>query len=87
MATRQQQPRATREQRVVLPTAPKEEELKLGTSSSWGRNHLKLLGVDFYIKRRIDLNRVLRVKESDWSPELRARTKPLHLFDLIYPRN
>ena len=47
MATRQQQPRAAREPRVVLPTAPKEEEIKLGTASSWDRDHLKLLGVDF----------------------------------------
>lgn len=71
MATRQQQPRAAKEQRVVLPTAPKEEEFKLGTASSWNRNHLNLLGVDFALNRRIDLNRVLKVKESDWSSELR----------------
>jgi hypothetical protein len=72
MATRQQQPRAAKEQQVVLPTAPKEEEFKFGTASSWNRNHLKLLGVDFPLNRRIDLNRVLKVRESDWSPELRA---------------
>jgi hypothetical protein len=77
MATRQQQPRAARDPRVVLPTAPKEEEAKLGTASSWGRDHLKLLGVDFYMKRRIDLNRVLKVRESDWSLELRARMASL----------
>jgi hypothetical protein len=71
MATRQQQPRAAKEQRVVLPTAPKEEEFKFGTASSWNRNHLNLLGVDFPLNRRIDLNRVLKVKESDWSSELR----------------
>ena len=78
MATRQRSWRVAREQRVVLPTALKEEEVKLKTACSWGRNHLKLLGVDFYLKRRIDLNRVLRVKESEWSPELRARTSILH---------
>jgi hypothetical protein len=74
MATRQQQPRAAKEQRVVLPTAPKEEEFKFGTASSWNRNHLKLLGVDFSLNRRIDLNCVLKVSELDWSPELREST-------------
>jgi hypothetical protein len=80
MATRQQQPRVAKE-RVVLPTAPKEEELKLGTASSWGRDHLKLLGVDFYMKRRIDLNHILRVRESDWPPGVQERTdSPLPLI-------
>jgi hypothetical protein len=59
--------------REVLPTAPKEEEVKFGSANTWGREQLKLLGVDFYMQRRIDLNRVLNVKESEWSPELRAR--------------
>ena len=74
MATRQQPPRAAREQRVVLPTAPKEEEDKFGSSNTWGREELKLLNVHVEWNRRIDLNdRVLKVKESEWSPELRAR--------------
>jgi len=59
--------------REVLPTAPKEEEVKLGPASSWGRAQLRLLGVNFYMKQRIDLNQVLRVRESEWSSELRAR--------------
>jgi hypothetical protein len=63
--------------REVLPTAPKEEDVKFGSANTWGREQLKLLGVDFYMQRRIDLNRVLGVKESAWSPELRAR-KPFH---------
>ena len=74
MATQQQQhPRMPREKRVVLPTAPKEEEFKFGSSNTWSRNQLKALGVNFHVKRKLDLNRVLRVRESDWSPELRAR--------------
>ena len=73
MASTRQQPRVPRESRIVLPTAPKEEETKFGSSNTWGRNELKLLGVDFYMKRRIDLNKVLQVRESAWSPELRAR--------------
>ena len=64
MATRQRSWRVAREQRVVLPTAL-EEEVKLKTACSWGRNHLELLGVEFHLKRRIDLNRVFRVKESN----------------------
>ena len=74
MATRQQPPRAAREPRVVLPTTPKEEEIKFGSSNTWGRNELKLLNVHVEWNRRIDLNdRVLKVKASEWSPELRAR--------------
>jgi hypothetical protein len=30
--------------------------------------------VDFYAKTKLDLNRVLQVRESEWSSELRART-------------
>jgi hypothetical protein len=58
--------------REVLPTALKEEEVKFGSANTWGREQLRLLGVDFYMQRRIDLNRVMGVKESEWSPELRA---------------
>ena len=64
----------SQEKREVLPTAPKEEEVKFGSASSWGRDQLRLLGVNFYMKQRIDLNRVLRVRETEWSSELRART-------------
>ena len=63
----------SQEKREILPTAPKEEEVKFGPASSWGRGQLRLLGVNFYMKQRIDLNRVLRVRDSDWSSELRAR--------------
>ena len=86
MPTRQQQPRAAREPRVVSPTAPKDEEIKLGTASSWGRDHLKLLGVDFHRNQRLDLNRVLIVRESEWSPELRARTSTWSIYALIRDR-
>lgn len=73
MDTREVLPRAVREKRVVLPTAPKEEEAKLGSSSTWGREHLKSLGVKFSLKRRMDLNTILKVKESEWSTELQDR--------------
>ena len=33
--------------REVLPTAPKDEEVKFGSGNHWGQEHLKLLGVDF----------------------------------------
>ena len=58
----------------MLPSTYAKEEDKLGSSSGWKRDHLTLLGVDFYAKSKLDLNRVLRVRESEWSPELRART-------------
>ena len=78
MATRPDQPRPVREKQIVLPTTAKEEEKKLGTASSWNRSHLKDLGVNFVPRaNRIDLNkRVLKVNETDWSPELRARKFP-----------
>lgn len=72
LVTREQPHRTAKEKTVVSTTAPKEEEVKLGTASSWKREDLNLLGVDFHLNRRIDLNRVLKVKESEWSPELRA---------------
>jgi hypothetical protein len=70
--------------RVVLPTAEKDEEVKFGTASSWGRDELRLLGVDFSLKKRVDLNRILRVRESEWSEELRARTVFLRRSGLIF---
>jgi hypothetical protein len=74
MATRQQPQRAAREPQVVFPTAPKEEEVKFGSSNTWGREELILLNVHVEWNRRIDLNNhVLKTKESEWSPELRAR--------------
>lgn len=30
----------------LLPTSPKEEEVKFGSGNNWGREQLKLLGVD-----------------------------------------
>jgi len=76
MATRSEQLRAVRDKQIVLPSTAKEEEKKLGMASLWNRSHLKDLGVNFSPRaNRIDLNsRVLKVKETDWSPELRART-------------
>jgi hypothetical protein len=71
MSTRSSQ----REPRVVLPTAPKEEEAKFGSGSKWGREQLRLLGVDFLMKRRIDLNQIL--KGVDWSPEAHERITSL----------
>jgi hypothetical protein len=59
--------------RSVLPRAAKEEEIKLGSAN--GEPQLRLLGVDVLRKQTIDLsNHVLRVRESDWPPELRPRT-------------
>lgn len=67
----------TREQRIVSTTAQKAEEDKFGKASGWGREELRLLGVDFHMKRRVDLSRILGVKESEWSAELRERKASL----------
>jgi hypothetical protein len=72
MATRQSIPRVAKDKQIVLPTESKEEAFKFGTASSWGREHLDILGVDFPQNRRIDLNRILKIGENDWPPELRA---------------
>jgi hypothetical protein len=78
MSTRSSLPRAVKETQVVLPSTYTEEEDKLGSSSRWKRDHLKLLGVDFYGKTKLDLNRVLGDRESEWSSELRA-----HMFSFF----
>lgn len=68
----------SREKRIVTTTAHKEEEAKFGTASGWGREQLRLLGVDFYMKRRVDLNKILQVQESEWPPELQTRIIPVN---------
>jgi hypothetical protein len=77
MVPQRQASAATGGERILPSTAPKMEEVELGGSSGWGINHLKLLGVDFYAKRDLDLNRILKVKEAEWSQELKERNKPL----------
>ena len=79
MSTRIPLPRAVKEPKIVLPSAHKEEEQKLGSSSGWRRDHLKMLGVKFYAKTKLDLNHLLDVRESDWTPELRARMSRCYL--------
>jgi hypothetical protein len=49
----------------------KPEPVMFGSSSGWGREQLRLLGVDFYMQRRIDLNKVLNVNEREWTPQMR----------------
>src|SRR5947207_2059334 len=81
MATRTSISRAAKETKVFLPSSYKMEEKKLGCSSGWAREHLKMLGVDFYAKTRVDLNRILGARDTDWSPEIQAR-----MFPLVYLR-
>jgi hypothetical protein len=73
MATRIPLDRAAKDKKIVLPAEHKEEEKKLGSSSGWGRDHLKLLGVRNIAKTKLDLNRLLGVRESDWPQELQTR--------------
>jgi len=51
-----------------LPSPPmvRAESCGFQSGSSWTRKLLRLLGVDFYMGKPIDLNRVLGVKEKDW---------------------
>jgi hypothetical protein len=74
MVTRITLPRSMKDSKIVLLSAYKEEEQKLGGSSEWGRSHLKMLGVKNYTKTTLDLDCLLGVKEPDWPPELQART-------------
>ena len=63
-----------REKQIVTPTAPKEEEIKFGASAKWGRTQLNLLGVRFNrAAKRLNLEKVLGVMESDWPPAVQAR--------------
>lgn len=61
----------TRDKRIVSPTAHKPEEAKAGKASLWGEEQLRLLGVQFHVKRRLDLKKILAV--DNWPPELQAR--------------
>lgn len=54
MTTRIPLPRAVKEPKIVLPSAPKDEEQKLRGSSGWRRDHLKMLGVKFYAQTKLD---------------------------------
>ena len=74
MATRQQLSRAAKQPREVLPTDPKEDAEKFGPANKWGKKQLDWLGVKFSLQKRIDLNKILNVDESQWPPEIRART-------------
>ena len=78
MATRSSQ----REKRIVRPTAPKEEEAKFGAANNWGREQLRLLGVTFKREQKLDLEKqVFGANQSEWSPELKARTFQLIISD------
>lgn len=63
-----------REKEIVTPSAPKEEEVKFGASATWGREQLNLLGVRFNRDaKRLNLEKILKVNESLWPLEVRAR--------------
>jgi hypothetical protein len=83
MATRQN-PRRVRDKQEILPTAPKEEEWKFNSAKFWGKEHLTRLGVKFNHKqKRMDLNSVLQVDESEWSLEAQMRKPLIRNFKLI----
>jgi hypothetical protein len=64
--------------REVLPTDPKEDDIKLKSAKHWGKEELRLLGVDYYMSRTIDLNKqVLGVSAKDWSSAIHKRIFPV----------
>ena len=68
----------------VRPTDPKVEEPNFGSANGWGRMQLQWLGVHFAsnAKKRLDLNKVLNVREADWPVEIQHSTPPLaNLFN------
>ena len=74
MATRQQPPRAAKQPKEVFPTDPKGETERFGPANKWGKKQLDWLGVKFSLKKRVDLNTILNVDESQWPPAIRTRT-------------
>ena len=77
--------RHLRERKVVVRTTdPKVEEPNFGSANGWGRMQLQRLGVQFApnAKKRLDLNKVLNVREADWPVEIQQSTPPLaYLFN------
>lgn len=72
--------RQLRERKVVVRTTdPKVEELNFGSANGWGRTQLQRLGVQFApnAKKRLDLNKVLKVQEADWPVEIQHSIPPL----------
>ncbi len=66
---------ATRDdKKIALPIDQKFEADVFPSGSHWGKEQLRLLGVNFQMQRRLDLNKLLNVNEREWNPELRART-------------
>jgi hypothetical protein len=68
----------------VRPTNPKVEEQNFGSANGRVRMQLQRLGVHFApnAKKRLDLNKVLNIKENDWPPVIRQRTEALkHLVN------
>lgn len=59
----------------VLPIDLKPEESNFGSANGWGKWQLDRLGVLFapIAKKRLDLNKILKVNEEDWPPEIQQR--------------
>jgi len=53
-------------ERIVLPSARKEEEWKFGPANAWNREQLQKLGVTHMRKKWLDLDKFLDVNESEF---------------------
>jgi hypothetical protein len=68
--------RRLRDRKVIVRTTdPKVEEPNFGSANGWGRKQLQQLGVQFVpnAKKRLDLNKVLSIDETQWLPEVQQR--------------
>jgi len=69
--------RQLRERKVeVRTTDPKVEEPNFESAKGWHRRQLQQLGVQFVpnAKKRLDLNKVLNVDETQWPLAVQQRT-------------
>lgn len=66
--------RSSSQTKIVHTTEPKEEEFKFGAANTWNREQLNRLGVTFWLKRKFNLEKMLKVRESDWPPAVRQST-------------
>ena len=64
------------------PTDPKAEEPNFGSANGWGRRQLKLLGVQFVpnAKKRLDLNKIVNIDETQFPTSIQQRTRVLLLY-------
>ena len=74
--------RSSSQTKIVRTTEPKEEEFKFGSANKWGLEQLDKLGVTFWRNKKFNLEKMLNIKESDWSDVMKQSFRPPQ-FSLI----